>query len=515
PGESDKHFSRMRGHLKMMYHTSLVVSQTLDINRLLNRIIDLIFDWVQVDHVCVFLYNEDEKLIPKVYRVRDPDDATNEKNNTPDITNKPDISDNPDIIHGPDLTNDYKQATGDKSATNEKPSTQYNSLKVSQAILKYVLQKGEGVITNDAKMDGRWNSDSSDASDVIHEAICVPMRGRYGIIGLIYLGTYTKIGEGAEPQHRLTRDHLKLMGAIAHQTALAVEDTRYYRGMVHAERLAAIVQTVAALSHDIKNMMQGMSGGSYLIEQGIATQDMAKVAKGWEIVSKNQNKISNLVMDMLNFTKKSKPEFAHGNVNRIVGDVVELMQGRCHEPKVDLILELDESIPNFYFDEKLLSRAVTNLVTNAIDAATERINNADEFDVCENEQSNDIEADQPQHQPTVKVTTLMGEKFNRILIIVDDNGPGIISEELNQFFKPYFPSKKNSGTGLGLAITQKIMHEHNGSVIIANSPLGGARFILDLPLLLSNLGDNAHSKIKTDFHEPNSDIDDSAHGTSE
>ena len=74
------------------------------------------------------------------------------------------------------------------------------------------------------------------------------------------------------------------MIAIAHQAALAVEDTRYYSAMVQAERLAAVGQTIAMLSHHIKNILQGIRGGSYLIEQGLSQHDENVVRKGWNIV---------------------------------------------------------------------------------------------------------------------------------------------------------------------------------------------------------------------------------------
>ena len=77
--------------------------------------------------------------------------------------------------------------------------------------------------------------------------------------------------------NRFSDEHLKLMVAIAHQAALAVEDTSYYSAMVQAERLAAIGQTIATLSHHIKNILQGIRGGSYLIEEGLRTQDSGVV----------------------------------------------------------------------------------------------------------------------------------------------------------------------------------------------------------------------------------------------
>src|SRR5690606_11610265 len=130
-----------------------------------------------------------------------------------------------------------------------------------------------------------------------------PMQGRYGIVGVIYIDTFTPPGRSIQSPTgaRFTEEHLKLMVAIGHQAALAVEDTSYYSAMVQAERLAAMGQTIATLSHHIKNILQGVRGGSYLIEEGLRTNEYEVIRKGWSIVEKNQERISNLVMDMLTF----------------------------------------------------------------------------------------------------------------------------------------------------------------------------------------------------------------------
>ncbi|MCL2623901.1 MAG: FHA domain-containing protein, partial [Planctomycetaceae bacterium] len=285
-----------KSHLQVMYHTTLVVSQTLDIDRLLSRILELIFEWVQVDRGCILLFDaEGEQLLPRVYRARN------------------ELSDSERMI-------------------------------ISRRILDYVLANREGVLTSDAQKDDRWESDGSIVRMGIREAICVPMQGRYGIVGVISIDTTTTPQEAlshsvawrtcldsAKPREtrHLTTDHLKLMIAIAHQAALAVEDTRYYRGMVQAERLAAVGQTVAVLSHHIKNILQGIRGGSYLIEKGLSDANNEMVANGWRIVEKNQNRISDLVLDMLTFSKEREPNFETGDINTVVADVAELMQGRA------------------------------------------------------------------------------------------------------------------------------------------------------------------------------------------
>src|SRR5262249_43067889 len=144
---------------------------------------------------------------------------------------------------------------------------------------------------------------------------------------------------------KFTEDHLKLAIAIAHQAALAVEDTRYHQAMVQAERLAAIGQAVAALSHHIKNILQGLRSGSEILKMGLTDKDEAMLHKGWRIVDKNQGKIYNLVMDMLSYSKEREPLVEPTDLNKVAHDVLELMQGRAQELNAKLETRLDPGLP--------------------------------------------------------------------------------------------------------------------------------------------------------------------------
>jgi len=261
--------------------------------------------------------------------------------------------------------------------------------------------------------------------------------------------------------NKFTEDHLKLMIAIAHQAALAVEDTRYYSAMVQAERLAAVGQTIATLSHHIKNILQGIRGGSYLIEMGLEEHDESIVGKGWTIVEKNQNKISKLVMDMLTYSKEREPDLNNANANQVVSDVVELLQTRAKAEEIDLQWVPQQEMPEMIFDPEGIHRAVLNVVTNAIDA------------VAGNEQTRRVE---------VRTTHLADRELLRITI--DDNGPGIPPEQLEHLFSPFVSSKRGRGTGLGLAVSQKILNEHGGRILVDSTPGKGSRFTLEMPATL-------------------------------
>lgn len=407
--------ARARSNLQVMYRTALAVSHTLDIDRLLQRIMELIFEWVEADRGCIMLVDPgDGQLQPKVRRTR----------------------------HG--------------VRAEEK-------ITISKTILDYVIERNEGVLTSDARQDQRWSPTGSIVKMGVHEAICVPMRGRYDVVGSIYIDTHTSPQEIIKKggANKFTEDHLKLMIAIAHQAALAVEDTRYYSAMVQAERLAAVGQTVATLSHHIKNILQGIRGGSYLIELGLAEHDEQVVDKGWKIVEKNQNKISALVMDMLTFSKEREPDLATANLNQVAGDVIELMQARVQEFDVQLTCKLGQPMPDMVFDPEGLHRAILNVLTNAIDAAGE------------NDQSG-----------SVSLKTTYSPDTAMVQITIEDNGPGIEPDQIDQLFSPFVSSKKGRGTGLGLPVSQKILNEHGGRISVSSAPGRGSRFTLELPAVL-------------------------------
>ena len=410
-GSESPWLARARSNLQVMYRTALAVSHTLDIDELLDRIMSLIFEWVEADRGCIMLVNNDTgTLEPRVRRNRE----------------------------------------GVSSGA---------AISISKTILDYVTDHAEGVLTSNAKDDKRWDTGASILNMDIREAICVPMRGRYGVVGVIYIDTSSPPQELEEGGNKFREEHLKLMIAIAHQAALAVEDTSYYSAMLQAERLAAMGQTIATLSHHIKNILQGIRGGSYLIEMGLADDDKEVTRRGWHIVEKNQGRISNLVLDMLTFSKEREPQLVASSMNEVVADVVELMQSRSEELDVALSWAATEDIPELLFDPEGMHRAVLNVVTNALDA-------------CE-----EVEGGQ------VVVSTEMNREKKLVRVIIKDNGSGIPAEEVDKMFTLFVSNKGSRGTGLGLSVSQKICNEHGGQIIVQSAAGEGSEFILEIPMV--------------------------------
>ena len=418
--------------LEVMYLTAIAVGRTGDLGEVLNRVLRLVFDWVEADRGCIMLRDNENDQLRAAARC-DRDDAMNSDRGKP--------------------------------------------ISISQTILQWVMEKKQGVRTSDARDDIRFDSAASIVTAGVREALCVPLQGRYGIVGALYVDTYTPPGNliASGNKKRFNDDHLRLITAIGHQAALAIEDTTYYSALVQSERLAVMGQTIATLSHHIKNILQGISGGSYLIESGLGRDDTDAVRRGWNIVDRNQERISNLVMDMLTFSKEREPERVDGDLNAIVRDVLELMQARADELGVELGNELEDDLPVASFDQNGMHRAIMNLVTNAIDAASGMLTTDDDF---ESDEAMDPEAKEP---PRVFVQTSFDLQSGWLIDVVD-NGPGVAPEDREKIFSLFESRKGMRGTGLGLPVSAKIMREHGGDIdIVQPKDITGTCFRLRLP----------------------------------
>lgn len=333
---------------------------------------------------------------------------------------------------------------------------------VSRSIVDYVLAKRQGVRTSDARNDLRFAPGQSILQAGIREAICVPMQGRYDLQGAMYIDMTTPpervILQGGSSE-RFNEELLRLMVAVGRQTALAVEDNRYHQAMLKAEKLAAVGQTIAMLSHHIKNILQGVRGGSYLIDLGLKDENNSLVRKGWQIVDKNQQKIYHLVMDMLTFSKERQPQTERADLNETVAEICELLQSRAEELGVRLEWRPAADLPAAVFDREGIHRAVLNVALNALDAVEGR------------------------DQGAVVVETGFEPESRFVCVSVADNGPGVPPDKLASIFNLFESTKGARGTGIGLAVSQKIIREHGGDIEVVNTPGAGARFTLGWPLV--------------------------------
>ncbi len=264
-------------------------------------------------------------------------------------------------------------------------------------------------------------------------------------------------------------DYRELSQRVRYWTAvkIEVEDRvrkirRLEQELIESERLAAIGQTVASLAHYMKNILFGLKGGVYLVNtasKGDET-DSDSLETGWDMVERNLGRISDLVLDLLEYSRDREVEYEDCSPNEIGNEVCEDFAAKAREHGIEIVRDFDPSMRGVVLDPKIIRRCLSNLVANAIDACI--------FD------SNQ------QKQWVVRVRTVL-EDDGTVLFEVSDNGCGMDEEVKRKLFTTFFSTKEGRGTGLGLLITQKLVHEHGGTIRVESEPGAGSTFSIRLP----------------------------------
>ena len=230
--------------------------------------------------------------------------------------------------------------------------------------------------------------------------------------------------------------------------------------LVEAERLAAVGQTVAGLSHAIKNITGGLKGGAFVLEKGIELSDQKYLMQGWEMIKGNVDKITNLSLDLLNYAKDSDLNIQDGDPNQPAREVFDLMRQRAQEFGIKLDKDFSERLDTCQFDADLIYRCLLNLVTNAFDACVS--------DAAGKEKKKVVIRTRPKRGG--------GMEYR-----VQDNGCGMNAEVKKNIFQQFFSTKGSEGTGIGLMITKKIVDEHHGEITVESQEGAGSTFIIRIP----------------------------------
>ncbi len=250
-------------------------------------------------------------------------------------------------------------------------------------------------------------------------------------------------------------DEIVQLADAIHHMAWSLRESR--ERLLQAERLAAVGETVAAISHSIKNILDGLKGGIYIARRGRRLQDIEMTAQGREMVDRNLAAVSELVMNLIDFANPSEPSLEPCRPHRIVEEVLLLYQERAKEAGITLESSVSPELGAVLLDEHRLFHALVNLVTNALEALANRGSGRVEVRV---------------------------ESEGRWLVwTVQDNGPGIPPEVRSRLFRGLVTTKGSKGTGLGLLSVEKVAREHGGCVRLKSEPGFGTSVSLVVPLL--------------------------------
>jgi len=389
---------------------------------------DLVFEHVKADRGVILLLDPNtEELVAKVARTREEQDRLSDPSET---------------------------------ASSRGPET----IQASRTIVNHVLNTGEGVLSSNAMADKRFSKGKSVHNLGIRSALCVPIKARKlndkggdEVIGVIYIDSSVK-------NYTYAPDQLRLLTAIGLQAGLAIQNAKLYQAGVQAERLAAVGETTAALSHSIKNILQALRGGADVVEMGLRSSNLTQASKGWRIVDRNLDKIYNLTLNLLAYSRPREPRLEMVNPKALINDCLELIAAAANEKGAMVVADVDESHPAIPLDPSGMHQVLMNLLSNALDAVAPR-------------------------KGLIQVVCRYDGENRETTLEVIDNGIGVPPSMMQHMFQLFHSTKGNRGTGLGLAVAKKIVDEHEGSIAVRSIPEEGSTFTIRLPVVHENLAD--------------------------
>jgi signal transduction histidine kinase len=244
---------------------------------------------------------------------------------------------------------------------------------------------------------------------------------------------------------------LDLFGNVMAVVKISINATKVKEA--HQE-LIFLGQSMALLSHDIKNILEGLQGGAYVVDEGIKDDDMKLARQGWRIVRKNIFEISRVAQNILFSSKKREPEFRVVHPGVVVRDVVKLFQDKAGSMGIQLVFEVNPALPQVKMDHVSILRMLSNLVWNGIEACG---------------------SDKNKMSYTVNIRSDYYDK-EHYMFEVEDNGKGIDAAARENLFREFFTTKGSAGTGLGLIVVDRIVKQHKGRIDILTKEGVGSLF---------------------------------------
>ncbi len=243
--------------------------------------------------------------------------------------------------------------------------------------------------------------------------------------------------------------------------------------LIAAQRASAWSEVARRMAHEIKNPLTPIQlsaeriakrfaqvpVSSFQVSSSESDQKNAKVIKdGTETILREVNSLKSMVNEFSRFARLPDARLESGDLNALIEQTVLLYEDRVS----GVIIEKDlaANLPKTLIDDEQLKRVFVNLIDNALEVF-----------------------DQEQTDKTIFIKTFHDAARDLIVAEVSDNGAGISPSDFQKLFQPYF-STKGRGTGLGLAIVQRIISEHRGKIKAVNNSPKGAKFIVEIPVIV-------------------------------
>jgi PAS domain S-box-containing protein len=244
-----------------------------------------------------------------------------------------------------------------------------------------------------------------------------------------------------------------------HGTILILDDVtaraRLEEQLQHAEKMASVGLLAAGVAHEVNTPLAGISSYTQLLRGQFEERDPRQQVL--EKIEKQSFRAAKIINGLLNFSRSSGTEFDRVDVNKVLADVLSLVEHQLEGSKIRVRRELAPRVPLVRGNENRIQQVFFNLILNARDA-----------------------------MPSGGWLTLHTyADADTVVVEVGDTGHGIRREHIKRIYDPFFTTKGiGKGTGLGLSVSYGIVQEHGGAIFVESAPGQGTTFQVALPALV-------------------------------
>jgi signal transduction histidine kinase len=231
----------------------------------------------------------------------------------------------------------------------------------------------------------------------------------------------------------------------------ALERLRLKERLSRAERLSALGEMAAGISHEIRNPLGIIRSSAELLKKKVTAIDPANSIP--DIIIEESTRLNGIITDFINFARPRNPNLRPCRIEDVLEKNITYLDAQIHESDCRIEKRYTNSLPEIMADTDMLYQSFLNILINAMQSMPSGGN----------------------------IVIDINANGKMITVNIDDEGEGIPDELLEKIWDPFFTTKKK-GTGLGLGIVKNIIESHGGSILIANREEKGTRVTVELPV---------------------------------
>lgn len=232
---------------------------------------------------------------------------------------------------------------------------------------------------------------------------------------------------------------------------------------MRGEKLASVGLLASGVAHELNNPLTGILTFSHLLREKMP--DKSPDADDMDLVIRETKRCAAIIKRLLDFAREKQPEKKFTDLNQIITDTVRIVEKPAHLRDIEIVLDLDRSLPPIWIDADQIKQVIMNMVVNAQHAVEEKGNIT-----VRTRRALDPRVSAAEAKPMVAISII-------------DTGCGISERNLKRIFDPFFTSKDvGRGTGLGLSVSHGIVEAHGGLIEVESNVGEGSTFRIFLPL---------------------------------